>query len=78
MRQGDSTKVSGKAEDYRIEADRLLGEYDDLEVDAGIMLEALAAIAAGRPNKRFDPWAKELARDALANVSERVKGLRPE
>lgn len=61
--------------EHRIEADELLSEYDALELDAGIMLRALTAIAERRPNMPFDPWAASTAQDALWNVSERVKGL---
>jgi hypothetical protein len=63
--------------EYRIEADKLLSEYDALELDAGIMLAALRAISDARPNKRFDPWARGVAQDAIWNVSERTRVLRP-
>jgi hypothetical protein len=60
------------AERYRIEADRCMSDYDALEVDALIMAEALDKIETGRRNRTFDPWAQEVARDALRRVSERV------
>lgn len=63
---------------YRIEADGAMRDYDALEVDAGIMLDALTTIANGRPNHVFDPWAKQEARMALEAVSERTLGLRPD
>lgn len=53
---------------YRIEADCAMRDYDHLEVDAGIMVRALRAIAEGRPNRVFDPWAKETAKSALAEL----------
>jgi hypothetical protein len=62
---------------YRIEADRALRDYDGLELDAGLMGEALSKIAEGRPNERFDPWARELARETLAKVSDRVTAMLP-
>ena len=52
---------------YRIEADCAMRDYDALEVDAGIMREALVKIAEKRPNEKFDPWAVEVARTALAD-----------
>ena len=61
--------------EHRIEADRLLGEYDDLVVDVGIMLGALRAIAEARPNQKFDPWARGVANDALWNISEHARGM---
>ena len=64
-----------EADGYRIEADRCMSDYDALEVDVGIMLEALTKIAALRPNKAFDPWARAIAEDALSKVSERVTDL---
>lgn len=60
---------------YRIEADEAMRDYDDLEVDASIMAEALSQIAAGRANRVFDPWARELARKALTQVSDKTTGL---
>ena len=52
-----------------------MSDYDALEVDVGIMLEALTKIAALRPNKAFDSWARAIAEDALSKVSERVTDL---
>jgi hypothetical protein len=60
----------------RIEADCAMRDYDALELDAGIMLEALLAIERGRPNKGFDPWAQQEARYALEAISDRARGLR--
>lgn len=57
---------------YRIEADQAISEYDALMVDVGEMREALEKIATPRPNLTFDPWARDVARAALAGVSERV------
>jgi hypothetical protein len=65
-------KMTEIANAYRIEADCAMRDYDGLEVDAGIMREALQQIADARPNRAFDPWARELARAALAQVSEKV------
>lgn len=45
-------------------------DYDALEVDASLMAEALDRIARPRPNKAFDPWARDVAREALGYVSE--------
>jgi len=60
-------------EQYRIEADQAISEYDDLEVDALLMFRALTKIANPRPNHRFDPWAQKVAQEAIAEVSNRVK-----
>ena len=63
------------ANDYRIEADKAMRDYDALELDAGVMYEALLRIAALRPNKAFDPWARAIAEEAIAKLSERVTDL---
>lgn len=73
-----STHRGGEPHDcaYRIEADEAMRDYDALEVDAGVMVDALARISEGRRNKAFDPWVRELAKDTLANLSERATGIR--
>jgi len=68
-------ELEAKANEYRIEADCGLRDYDGLEVDAGTMVRALVSIAEPRPNKPFDPWTRDVAREALANVSEKVRAL---
>lgn len=59
-----------EANRYRIEADCALRDFDGLELDAGIMREALEKIAAKRPNHSFDPWAVEVASAALGQTKE--------
>ena len=61
--------------EYRVEADRAMRDYDALELDAGVMYDALRRITTKRLNRVFDPWAVEVAADALGNVSERVTSL---
>lgn len=71
----DFIHAKGHDCEHRIEADKLLSEYDALELDAGIMVAALRAIADARPNQRFDPWARGVAQDALWNISQRVRAI---
>jgi hypothetical protein len=63
--RGRVEQAEREANEYRVEADRGLSDYDALELEAGIMREALEKIAAKRPNKGFDPWAVEVATEAL-------------
>lgn len=62
--------AEARAEEHRIEADCAMRDFDGLELNAGIMREALERIAAKRPNQSFDPWAVEVARAALAAVED--------
>jgi hypothetical protein len=41
-------------------------DYDALELATSRLRDTLQQIADGRPNKTFDPWARDLARAALA------------
>jgi hypothetical protein len=64
--------VVAERDAYRIEADCAMRDHDGLMVAAEVMYDALRQIAEARPNKAFDPWARELAQAALAQVSEQV------
>lgn len=50
---------------FRIEADCAMRDYDSLELAAGELKDGLEKIARGRPNRTFDPWAKEVVEAAL-------------
>lgn len=69
----DSSLCEARDCQHRIEADLAMQEYDALEGDASTMAEALDKIARPRPNKAFDPWARDVAREALGYVSERTR-----
>lgn len=57
-------------DEYRIEADCGLRDFDALELTTDIYREALAKIRDKRPNKTFDPWAVEVADCALSDGGE--------
>lgn len=59
---------AARGDEFRIEADCGLRDYDGLELDFGIARRALEQIAEGRPNRTFDPWSRDLARSALSEV----------
>jgi hypothetical protein len=64
--------LRGEKDAYRVEADQAISAYDALMVDVSDMREALEKIATPRAHHMFDPWARDVAREALAGVSERV------
>jgi hypothetical protein len=59
--------VQAERDRYRIESDCGMRDFDALELRAGIMRFALERIANPRANMPFDPWARDMARDALAS-----------
>jgi hypothetical protein len=63
-------RAERERDEFRIEADQGLTEYDGLELSFGIVGDALQQIATGRRNERFDPWAQKLARETLASLPE--------
>ncbi len=64
----DREQIRRDAESYRVEADCAMRDYDALELEAGILRDALSQIAEGRRNEMFDPWARETAKNALAQT----------
>lgn len=65
----ENERLEAERDAYRIESDCGLRDYDGLEVEAGELRDVLQQIAEGRPNKTFDPWARGLAREALAHAA---------
>jgi hypothetical protein len=63
--KGRLEQAEKERDEYRIEADCAMRDYDTLEA---ITCETLEAIANPRPNKGFDPWARDSAREALSDI----------